>query len=129
MGNRLLIGLFAATSIIALVALTGRFPGPPESAQAGGWGVQKTTDSPTVVAGHEMGFYVTVVNQESFADSMYIRDELPGAAGTNWMIESALVSTSPQGNGAVPTQDCSIQGSPPFQTLRCVHVTSDRLLS
>lgn len=51
MSNRLLIGLLAATSIIALVVLTGRLPGQPESAQAGGWGVHKTADAASVTAG------------------------------------------------------------------------------
>jgi hypothetical protein len=121
MRNRLLLSLFAATSVIALLVLAGRLPGLPESAQAGGWGVGKNADAPSVDAGSQIGFTVTVVNHQSSSYNMYIRDPLPGKAGTNWMIESALVSTSPQGNGAVPTQDCMILGSPPVQTLRCVH--------
>ncbi len=105
MRNRLLLSLLGATGVavilmVALSGIAGWSPGPPEGALAGGWGVGKTADATSVAAGSQIGFTVRVVNQQSFADSMYIRDPLPGAAGTNWMIESALVSTSPQGNGA-----------------------------
>jgi uncharacterized repeat protein (TIGR01451 family) len=88
----------------------------------------KTADNATVNAGEQIGFVITASNSSDAgtgtAHSVVIDDPLPSGAGIDWSIASGPAN-------------CSIQGSPPNETLHCtavdlapgasisVHVTSN----
>jgi uncharacterized repeat protein (TIGR01451 family) len=73
----------------------------------------KKADDPTVNAGQQIGFTVSVSNSSAggigTAHDLVINDPLPGGSGVSWSIESG-------------PQNCSITGTAPAQTLLCTKV-------
>ncbi|MDT4925344.1 MAG: hypothetical protein QOG01_3057, partial [Pseudonocardiales bacterium] len=71
----------------------------------------KTADAAAVDAGAQIGFTVTVSNGgPGDATGVVLDDPLPAGNGVNWSIASGPVN-------------CTIQGSPPTETLHCTAVT------
>ncbi|HKC29245.1 MAG TPA: DUF11 domain-containing protein, partial [Jatrophihabitans sp.] len=73
----------------------------------------KTADDPTVNAGQQIGFTVSVTNSSASgtgtAHDVAIDDPLPGGNGVDWSIQGGA-------------QNCSITGSAPNQALVCTKV-------
>jgi len=71
----------------------------------------KTADAATVAAGQQIGFTVTASNAAGVgtAHGVVIDDPLPSGSGVDWSIASG-------------PDNCSIQGSPPSETLHCTAV-------
>jgi uncharacterized repeat protein (TIGR01451 family)/LPXTG-motif cell wall-anchored protein len=76
--------------------------------------LSKTADAASVTAGSQLGFRVTASNSGApgtgTAHGVVINDPLPAGTGVNWTIAAGSAS------------NCSIQGSPPSETLHCTAV-------
>ncbi|HEX2894362.1 MAG TPA: LPXTG cell wall anchor domain-containing protein [Marmoricola sp.] len=106
-------GVFDNTATLTSTNAPGGLATASTAVQCPNLALAKTADAASVDAGGQIGFTVTATNRAGegvgTAHGVVIDDPLPSGTGIDWSIASG-------------PENCSIQGTPPSETLHCTAV-------